>query len=94
MSLIEICQCCGCGVTKSTLHDQISGKVTHGDKPRQISLLSAAEESKLGNILVKVSQDGYCKTRREVRQISGSVVIDKGKREKAIVSHGWFKGSY
>ena len=79
------------GVPKSTLHDRISGKGNHGDKPGPKPLLSAAEESEFANFLVEVSQAGYGKTRREVRQIAGRVAVDKGKRDKAIVSHGWFR---
>ena len=32
------------GVPKSTLHDRISGNVTHGDKPGPDQLLSPAEK--------------------------------------------------
>ena len=79
------------GVPKSTLHDRISGKVSHGDKPGPKPLLTAAEEGEFADFLVEVSQAGYGKTRREVRQIAGRVAVDKGKRDKAMVSHGWFK---
>jgi len=50
--------------------------------------LTAAEEVEF---LVEVSQAGYGKTRREVRQIADRVAVDKGKRDKAMVSQGWFK---
>ena len=36
-------------VPKSTLHDRISGKVHHGDKPGPKPLLSAVEESEFAN---------------------------------------------
>ena len=35
------------GVPKSTLHDRISGKVKHGDKPGPKPLLTTAEEMNL-----------------------------------------------
>ena len=35
------------GVPKSTLHDRISGNVTHGDKPGPDQLLSPAKEEEL-----------------------------------------------
>ena len=79
------------GVPKSTLHDRISGKVSHGEKPGPKPLLTAAEESEFADFLVEVSQAGYGKTRREVRQIAGRVAVDKGKKDKAMVSHGWFR---
>jgi len=41
------------------LHDQISGKISHGDKPGPKLLLIAAEESELADFLVEVSQAGY-----------------------------------
>ena len=46
-------------VPKSTLHDRISGKVKHGDKPRPKPLLAAAEENEFAIFLVEVSQAGY-----------------------------------
>ena len=48
------------GVPKSTLHNRISGNVTHGDKPGP-DLLSPAEEEELSNFLVEVAQAGYGK---------------------------------
>jgi len=79
------------GVPKSTLHDRISGKVSHGIKPGLKPLLSAAEESEFVNFLIEVSQAGYGNTRREVRKIAGSVAVDKGKSNKAVASHGWLR---
>jgi len=79
------------GLPKSTLRDQITGKVKHGDKPGPKPLLTTAEENEFANFLVEVSQAGYGKTRKEVRQIAGSVAVDKGSRNKVMVSHGWFK---
>ena len=32
------------GIPKSTLHDRISGKISHGDKPGPKPLLSAVED--------------------------------------------------
>ena len=78
-------------VPKSTLHNRISGKVKHGDKPRPKLLLTAAEENKFAIFIVEVSQAGYGKTRKEMRQIAGSVTVDKGSRNKVMVSHGWLK---
>ena len=78
-------------VPKSTLHDRISGKVSHGDKPGPKPLLSPIEEGEFADFLVEVAQAGYGKTRKEVRQIAGSVAVDKGKKKAPEVSHGWFQ---
>jgi len=79
------------GVPFSTLHDRISGKVSHGDKPGPKPLLSAVEEQEFVTFLVEVSQVGYGKTRKEVRSIAGRVAIDKGVKDKPVVSHGRFQ---
>ena len=65
------------GVPVSTLHDRISGKVSHGDKPGPKPLLSAVEEQEFATFLVEVSQAGYGKTRKEVRSIAG-----RGRRQR------------
>ena len=54
-------------------------------------MLTAAEEGEFADFLVDISQAGYGKTRREVRQIAGRVAVDKGKMDKGMVSQGWFK---
>ena len=45
---------------KFTLHDYISGNVTHGDKPGTDQLLSPAEEE-FSNFLIEIAQAGYRK---------------------------------
>ena len=77
------------GIPKSTLHDRISEKVEHGKKPGPKQLLSAAEEE-FSSFLIEVSQAGYGKTRKEVKNVAGMVAVDKGRRSKPIVSDGWF----
>jgi len=46
------------GVPVSTLHDRISGKVSHGDKPGPKPLLLVVEEQEFATFLVEVSQAG------------------------------------
>ena len=79
------------GVPKLTLHDRISGNVTHGDKPGPDQLLSPAEEEELSNFLVEVAQAGYGKTRKQIRNIAGRIAIDKKRRKTPDVLHGWFQ---
>ena len=43
------------GVPKSTLHDRISGKVEHGDKPAPKLLLTSTEENEFADILEEAS---------------------------------------
>ena len=62
------------------MHDRISGKVSHGDKPGPKPLLSAVEEGEFANFLVEVAQAGYGKTRKEVRYIAGSVDVTENNR--------------
>lgn len=61
------------GVPKSTLHNHISGNVTHGDNSRSEQLLSPAEEEEFSNFLVKKAQASYGKTRKELRNIAGGI---------------------
>jgi len=53
--------------------------------------LSLAEEEEFSNILIEFFVTGYGKTRKEVRSIAGRVAVDKGRKDKPIVSHGWFQ---
>ena len=72
------------GVPKSTLHNRISGNVTHGDKPGPKQLLSLVEEAEFSEFL------HYGKTSKEIRQIAGRVAVDKGGKKTPNVSYGWF----
>jgi len=69
----------------------ISGKVSHGDKPGLKPLLLAVEEQEFATFLVEVSQAGYGKTRKEIRSIAGRVAVDKGVKDKPVISHSWFQ---
>ena len=79
------------GISKSTLHDHISENVTHDDKPGPDQLLSPAEEEELSNFLIRIAQAGYRKTRKEIRNITGRVAVDKKRRKTPDISHGWFQ---
>jgi len=69
------------GVPVSTLHDRISGKVSHGDKPGPKPLQSAVEEQQFSTFLVEFSKAGYGKTRKEVQSVGGRVAVDKGMKD-------------
>ena len=78
-------------IPNSTLHDRISGKVLHGQKPGRKRYLSAAEENEMANFFVEVAKAGYGKTITQVRNIAGMAAHDKGKVESSMVSYGWFR---
>ena len=79
------------GVPKSTLHDRVSGRVSHGHKPGPKPYLSVAEEKEFANFLVDVAKAGYGKTRQQIRNIAGMSAHGQGKVVYPMVSHGWFK---
>ena len=79
------------GVPKSTLHDRISGRVTHGTKSGPAPYLNATEEKELADHLITVAKIGYGKTRKEVKMIAENVAIDKGVLRATRISDGWWK---
>jgi len=74
-------------VLKSILHDWISGKVRHGDKPGPKPYLSSAEEKELADFLVDVVKVGYRRTRKQVRTIAGSCAQDNGRLDHQLWPH-------
>ncbi len=54
------------GVPKLTLKDRISERVMHGVSPWPARYLSTEEEALLADYLLKSSDIGYSKTRRDV----------------------------
>ena len=79
------------GIPKSTLHDRISGKVTHGQKPGPKRYFTPAEQNDMADFLVDVAKAGCGKTITQVRNIAGMVAHDKGRVETPMVSYGWFR---
>ena len=71
------------GVPKSTLHDRISGRVTHGRKPDPSPYLDPVEEQELADHLITVAKIGYGKTRKEVKMIAESVAKEKNQLRAA-----------
>jgi len=64
------------GVLCSTLKDCLSGHVKHGDKPGPKPYLNVEEEQELTH-LMKASNMGYGKTRRDVLSIVEQYVKKK-----------------
>lgn len=57
------------GVPPSTLKGRMSGRVLHGSRPGPVPYLAPEEEDELIGYLLKASQLGYGKTRRQVKEI-------------------------
>ena len=77
-------------VPRSTLKDRISGRVIHGRNPGPVCYLSSEEESLLADYLLKASDMGYGKTRRDVCCIVESYLKQKGSLKGERVSNGWW----
>ena len=73
-------------VPRTTLKDQIAGRVKHGTKPRPVAYLDAKEEEELINFLFKCSRMGYGKTKCEVLQIVEDAAKRKGRPRLIYVS--------
>ena len=57
------------GMPRKTLHDQISGRVKHGNNPDPQPYLSKAEEKDLIDFLSETVKAGYGKSRQWVLAI-------------------------
>ncbi len=79
------------GVPTTTLRDQLSGRVVHGNNPGPAPYLLPTEESELVEYLHSTSRVGYGKTRRQVMNIVGRVAKKKGTLRKGKVTCGWFR---
>ena len=79
------------GIPPSTLKDRLSGRVVDGTKPGRPSYLTDGEEAELESYLIKASQVGYGKTRRQVKAIAENIAVDKGILRKSHISDGWWK---
>lgn len=72
---------------KTTLKDRVSGRAEHGTNPGP----TEAEEKELESLLIKCSQMGYGKTRKQVLQIVKKTAILTGIDIKKHVSDGWYR---
>jgi len=77
-------------VSKTTLHNHITGRVIHGTKPGQKSYLQADEEVVLVEHLMSASKVGYGKTRKQVNMIVEPIAKKKGVLRKDKISNGWW----
>ena len=65
------------GVPRSTLHDRLTGKVTHGKKSGPSPYLSYAEEEELAMFLKKCAEIGYPHTKAEVFALVQQIIDNK-----------------
>ena len=77
------------GVPKSTLYDQLSGKVKPGSSSGPQRYLNEEEEEELSNFLIGCASIGYARSRRQVISLVEDVVRMKGLASK--VSFGWWE---
>ena len=75
------------GIPRSTLHDHVSGRVTHS-KPGPKPYLSL-EEEELANFLLKCARIGYPKTREQVLALVQDIV--SCRRPEVLVTNGWWE---
>ena len=66
------------GIPKSTLHDQVVGKVLAGSKSGPCRHLNSTEEIELVNFLDHCASLGYSRSKQEVIQLTQSTVDMKG----------------
>ena len=81
------------GVPPSALKDCLSGRVKHGDKPGPKPYLNVEEEQELATHLIKASNIGYGKTRRDVLSIVEQFVDQKEDvtLRSSKITHGWWQ---
>jgi len=79
------------GVPVTTLHNRVSGRVTHGTKPGPVPYMNSDEEKALGNYLKQCASVGYGKTRKQVLAIAEKVARDKEVLRKDKISEGWWR---
>ena len=79
------------GVPYTTLHDRLSGKITHGINPCPRPYLSKCEENDLSTFLVEVAKAGYGKSRQQVLSLASNAAHDKGLLNSGDkLSNGWY----
>ena len=76
------------GVSKSTLHDRISGKVIFGSRSGPARLLTENEEEELVVFLAHCAALGYPRSRKDVSAMVQTVLVQKG--HNGLISHGWW----
>ena len=66
------------GVPRSTLHDRVNGRVTHGAKSGPRKYLTTLEKDQLVAHLQNCASIGYGKSRKETLALVQAVVEKKG----------------
>ena len=90
VSMAAVCH----NVPRMTLQDRLSGRVVHGTKPGPVPYLNKIkdEEANLAEFLEVVSDVGYGKTKKQIKNMVESAACDKGVLRKDRISDGWFRG--
>ena len=75
-------------VPYSTLHDRLSGRVSH---PGLRPYLSKCEEKDLSEFLVEVAKAGYGKSRQQVKSLAANAIHGKGLLDTGSkLLNGWY----
>ena len=78
------------GAPPSTLKDRLSGRVKHGANPGPLPYLTSDEEDELATFLIRASEVGSGKTKREVIVIVQHVLEKKGRDTDSFNGEGWW----
>ena len=79
------------GVSKTTLHNRVSGRVLHGVNSCPKPYLNSVEEKELGTYLKHCAKIGYGKTQRDVFGLVQTIATEKGVLRSSRVSEGWWR---
>ena len=77
---------------KTTLKDQLSGRVKHGSNPGLQPYLTSSKENELEKFLIEICKMGHGKTKREVIDIVRRTVEKKMKKRARILKNMILEG--
>ena len=75
-------------VPRTTLKDQVSGRIVYGSKMGPKIYLTNKEEKELVDFLLNCAKMGYAKTRQDVLKIVHKAVLKKGEKQIDKISYG------
>ena len=82
-------------ITRSTLHDHVTGKIKYGARPGRPPYLTIEEEEEFVSFLVECAKIGYPHTRKQAMALMQEIMNEKGIT--TTISEGWwerFKGRH
>ena len=79
-------------VPRMTFQDWLSGRVAHGTKPGSVPYLNKDKEANFAEFLEVISDFGYGKTKKQIKNMVEYLACDKGVLRKDRISDGWLRG--